>query len=224
MSLSRSRFGRQTHQKPVTTSSYTFNLTESFVSLLNETTGKILANTSPTLTSLNKQILEFYSYTIRLLSTEPSSSSTNHSLSNLTSITQGAINLPECVLILFCVLFGIHCEPFGFGERLNSIRNQHMTHIHLIQQSVLRQNPFMCIFKIGIFMRVVRMLFETEPVKDDVHHRRLTDLMRSEFSVFKFDDGANDHAVQANFSLLLSSASQLLFKHMSEDELERFVY
>ncbi len=177
-----------------------------------------------------------------------SQSSTNITtpLSELTSSIKAAagnssfkerLSLPECIFVLFCVLFDIQINEYQSAPRVNKIVNEYLDHVRLIQELVLGKNEFLVIFKIGLFIKVLRMLFETKPAKNDIYDRRITDLMRSEFSVLRFDDevvensGTSSHnkgsaadQAQFNFILMYCNINQLLFKHMTENELEKFVY
>jgi hypothetical protein len=152
--------------------------------------------------------------------------------------------LPECVFALFCVLFGITINEYQTVPRLRKAVDDYKSLLQAIQEQVLGpRNEFLDIFKIGLFIKALRVLFEVMPAKDDIVDRRVTDLMRSEFSVLKFTDvesfvatlGSNvelgevlnqplTNQTHFNMFLMYIGANHLLFKHMTDAELDTFVY
>ena len=88
-----------------------------------------------------------------------------------------------------------------------------------IKRAILQNNEFVPMLKIGLFLKVLRVLFESEPMlREDPVDKRITDLMRSEFALFKFN--SNDSTTLA---LLLSQLNHVMFKFMSESELDVYV-
>lgn len=232
MSMARSRYGRHTERE---SSSYFPNITES-LSLLIDQLKLRFRQKLVDFDSLNDQIIDFYLNSLKLLriieNTEEYSPDLNDTMnetftlnhltlkifSNSSQQVQQKIQLPGCIIVLFCFLFDIKscniCVDNYFGQIFIDIQNC----FSFIKQMILQNNEFVPMLKIGLFIKVLRILFESQPLKEDLIDKRITDLMRSEFALFKFN--YNDPTTLA---LLFSQINHVLFKNMTENELKVFV-
>ena len=249
MSMGRSRFGRHT-QEEATSSSYTPDLIDKLIKKLNEV--KLNCHNKIELNTLNPKLVEFYFATLRLLDNDnlqqqqqqqhqssPLSFSSRHSsASNLNVLTPVVTHLPKCLVILFAALFDIQLSEWDRNEAyVNRVLADYKELLSLTDEFVLgKANAFLDIFKIGIFVKALRVLFEVRFNKEDLCDRRITDLMRSEFTVLRFDSewssppqqqqlpSVNANKNSFSLSLLFFDLNQLLFKHMTAEELNEFVF
>jgi len=208
--MARSRYGRHTERE---TSSYLPNISESLCFLVEELKTANL-NSSTTVELLNEQIVEFYFEALKKLK---KSDGCEYEEMNDEAVGggRGDIKLPMCMIALFCFLFEIRISGNYFVEILVELQNC----FGFIKRAILQDNEFVPMLKIGLFLKVLRILFETEPMsKEDAVDKRITDLMRSEFALFKFN--SNDSSTLA---LLLSQLNHVMFKLMSESELNIYV-
>ena len=227
MSMTRSRYGRHTERE---TSSYLPNINESLSYLVEQVRTKFNQQIQ-SMAVLNDLIVEFYFKSIKLLKIIETSEEDlgidltffntdfmDFSTSRVPEdVASHKIILPKCIILLFCFLFEMSPEfindPY-FVEILIDFRN----FLNFIQQHILFENKFVQMLKIGLFIKTLRILFEDDPTKEDPIDKRITDLMRSEFALFKFN--SNDSTTLA---LLFSQINHVLYKHMNEIEINMFI-
>ena len=213
MSMSRSRYGRHTERE---TSAYLPNITESLC-LMVEQLKESLAKKLITLGYLNELILDFYAKVLKLLNIFTDETANNRTPCAY-EYSPNQTPLPNSVLVLFCVLFNLNTGPIK-ESFLHEILIDYENFLGFIKRNILLNNEFVPMLKIGLFVKSMRVLFEAEPCKEDHIDKRVTDLMRSEFALFKFN--SNDSSTLA---LLASQMNHILFKHMTQHELDQFLF
>lgn len=187
-------------------------------------------------------------------STPETSSSTPlaHIPSNESTFNQNrTIILPDCVIILFCILFDINIGAYSSLQKLKieNIKSDFCKFLTFTQDRLFQKKTLSEMLRIGLFIKIMRLLLESSIIKDDLHDKRITDLMRSEFAYFKGDhvtsasnsssssftttdfeksndctSSSNDSLGQSNLVLIFTNINQLLFKHMTPKELDHFVF
>lgn len=234
MAMNRSRFGRHTQQ---TSSNYSPNISESLCCLINNlkivyTNQSISLNmlsnlildfyrkTTSLLTSPNesKDDLEFSLQEVSSSSSSTGSILPDSPLSELSYLLTNNTNndrhqeeqlniikLPNSFLVMFCVLFEIKISSSDL--ELTQLINQSEQFLRLVDEKILQSNKFVPILKIGIFYQCIRPLIEKSFIKDDPVLKRITDLMRSEFALFKYTE--SQIASNLDFSSSSSSCSSL---------------
>ena len=233
MSMTRSRYGRHTER---ISSNYVHNISESLCSLIEELKTSVkLKNID--FNHLNDLIVNFYLKSKQILkninTNEDSSDASNLSissnspLSELSSILTSSststesysteITLPNSFIILFCVLFDLKSKLM-LDNHFEVISNEYEYFIHFVKEKILIDNEFGLMLRIGVFIKCLRVLLETKPTKDDLIDKRLSDLMRSEFALFKMN--TND---TTSLALLFTQFNHILFKHLNELEIQNFV-
>ena len=178
----------------------------------------------------------------------------NASITTATPNNSKQIILPDCVIILFCVFFGINIDKYLLFNstsnfKLNKIISDYEEFIRFTEEKLLKKNKLMPLLRIGLFIKIMRLLLESKLIKEDLHDKRITDLMRSEFALFKYDssiasasnssssslstdlsDKSNDHTSSQDYFgqsclvLIFTNINHLLFKHMNTNELDYFVF
>lgn len=94
--------------------------------------------------------------------------------------------LPEFVVAFFCVLFEIETDA---SERFEDLKREFREDVTLIKEVILKDIVFKDIIKIGIFIKLLRLLiFDEAEIINDSYNKRITDLMRSEFVMVKFGE------------------------------------
>lgn len=262
MAMSRSRYGRHTSQLG---SNYAPNVAESLCSLVANLQ-QICLKSKIDLTILNDLILDFYNKTKKLLT---ASNSTEEQITNLEfslqidsplselsylinqtkNVSVQNLKLPACLVVLFCVLFDIQIN--AADQKQLAMVNDYTIFLHKIDEQILKKNQLVLILKIGLYFKLLNDLLTDLPsTKEDPYDKRITDLMRSEFALFKFEstETANECNLCSNgLSPSASSCSscssstlfnvdampalanifielnQLLYKNMTHDEFEKFV-
>ncbi|CAF0795306.1 unnamed protein product [Brachionus calyciflorus] len=256
MGMSRSRFGRHTTQAG---SNYAPNISESLCSLITNLKQTCLKSKID-FSILNNLIVDFYRKTIKLLQ---SSNSIEEEITNLEFSLQvdsplselsylinqnkpSLVKLPDCVLVLFCVLFDINIS--SADKRIQNTIIEFNYYLQMTEEKILKTNQFVLILKIGLFFKVLRhLLTQNNPsvLKDDPFDKRITDLMRSEFAMFKFesDDSSmtslspstsstcsstNSSQSESNgqspiLASLFLEINQLLYRNMTFDEFKSFM-
>lgn len=231
MSMSRSRFGRRT--KPAT-SNYQPNISESMgqlVKQLNTTIDKRHIN----LAYLNDLIVDFYSKSIRVLKNVDDSSGQDSDISNVTFTSNSPLSelssmiptspdsftkeifLPNSIIILFCVLFDLKRKLVDY-HLYSTIFQDYEDFVDFIKSNILLENEFSQMLKIGIFIKVLRIIFEIKPTKEDPVDKRISDFMRAEFTFMSANSTDS-----TSLALLFTQLNHILFKHMSESEIEVFL-
>ncbi|RNA18671.1 peroxisome proliferator-activated receptor alpha [Brachionus plicatilis] len=258
MGMSRSRFGRHTGQLG---SNYAPNVSESLCSLVANLK-QICLKSKIDLLILNDLIVDFYRKTKKLLTASNSveeqitnlefSLQVDSPLSELSYLinqtkpmsTQCA-KLPNCLVVLFCVLFDIQIN--SADEKQQRMVNDFGNFLQKIDEKILKTNQLVLILKIGLYFKIINhLLTNLSMTKDDPYDKRITDLMRSEFALFKFESNehseynlcANGLSPSASSSSSSSTQStsdipvlaklflelnQLLYKNMTPDEFDTFV-
>jgi hypothetical protein len=148
---------------------------------------------------------------------------------------QSSVLLPRSIAILFCVLFDLTIK---FNNENDSdaqhCLNDFKHFVHFVQETVLtRQNQLTDLLKIGLFFKCIRTLLERVPKNDDQFDKKITDLMRSEISLFKFEDLNSSSSTQMNnlkanqsvfnLGILFSNLNCLLYKHLCSEELDTLI-
>jgi hypothetical protein len=233
MSMTRSRYGRHTER---ISSNYVHNISESLCSLIEELKTSVKLKNIDFI-HLNDLIVNFYLKSKQILknvnTNEDSSDASNLSinsnspLSELSSILTSSstpiesysteITLPNSFIILFCVLFDLKSKLI-LDNHFEVISNEYEYFIHFVREKILIDNEFGLMLRIGVFIKCLRVLLETKPTKDDLIDKRLSDLMRSEFALFKMN--TND---TTSLALLFTQFNHILFKHLNELEIQNFV-
>jgi hypothetical protein len=122
-----------------------------------------------------------------------------NTLTELSSAAQNGhqiIKLPNSVIILFCVLFGLSIDKYLFYtlfsvEKQNTIIKEYEEFVRFTEEEILHKNKFVPILRIGLFIKIMALLMEKEIVKDDVKDKKIADLMRAELALFKFESNSN---------------------------------
>lgn len=232
MSMTRSRYGRRTE---TFTSSYTPNISDILCYELNQIKSRVMANVHITIDDLNDLIIDFYLKAFNILNNPESSTNSNSSSSDMDLTSDysyssnsplsefsymspsGKCILPNSTIVLFCVLFDLKSKLFN-SIHFKEIFEDYEHFFEFLQTSVLVNHEFVLMLKIGIYIKVLRVLFEKIPPKDHPVDKRISDLMRSEFACSK--NNAND---STSYVLLLSQLNHLLFKHMTKYEIHTFL-
>lgn len=214
--MGRSRYGRHTEPE---VSQYQPNITDS----LHHQIEQLKVRVKDKLLSfelLNDLILDFYIQSVHLLKLseqDERSDSSCDPLQSLQSFPQKIV-LPHCIILLFCLLFDVNVD-FLCNEASKEILNDYRKFFMFIKQNVLQNNEFVVMLKIGLYLKVLRVLFETELLKEDLIDKRLNDLMRSEFAMFKYNSTKESPCL----AMLFSQMNHILFKHMTDEELDNFL-
>jgi hypothetical protein len=216
MGMSRSRYGRHT-EKSIT--DYSINTSESLCSLLNEL--KRTPNGFNSFLAISDVILDFYRRALAFLkptnceksSEEMEAADFNPFINSSTqngmyqSLQSEKMSLPTCVIVLFCVLFEI---PLPVKNNfINEMINDYSLFIDIVQKEkrYLKGNPLVTLLRIGLFIKVLRVLFKNnfESLKEDLYDKRITDLMRAEFTHIKDNNESHSQSSNDDSSLLLIS-------------------
>ncbi len=225
--MTRSRYGRHTER---ISSSYLPYTSESLCSLIDKLKGFVKLK-SITFDCLNELTVNFYLKSIKLLENVNTDTDSGNlrlpcepPLSEISSIISSPsyysneIQLPNSILILFCVLFNLKAKlAFNFTQ-FDEIFKEFEYFVQFVRINILLGNEFGPMLRIGIFIKVLRIILEAKPCKNDIIDKRVTDLMRSEFALFKIN--SND---TTSIAMLFSQLNHILFKHMSEWEFKNFV-
>lgn len=229
MSMTRSRYGRRTD---MILSTYTPNISHILCDELNQIKMQVMKKSVVSVDDFNEIIMEFYSKVFNTLNSVENSSNSNSSSSDMDLTndysygsnspfsefsTGSRVVLPNSTIILFCVLFDLKSKLLNathFTEMIKDYEN----YFEFLKQNVLGNNELVPMLKIGIYIKVLRVLFEKIPVRDHPVDKRISDLMRSEFACFK--NTTND---STSYVLLLSQLNHLLFKHMTKRDIEAFL-
>jgi hypothetical protein len=177
-----------------------------------------------------------------------------NTLTELSSAAQNGhqiIKLPNSVIILFCVLFGLSIDKYLFYtlfsvEKQNTIIKEYEEFVRFTEEEILHKNKFVPILRIGLFIKIMALLMEKEIVKDDVKDKKIADLMRAELALFKFESNSNsasssftskqtpnlnkpndlknnEYFGQSSLGLIFTNINSIIFKHMSYNELDNFL-
>ena len=258
MAMSRSRYGRHTSQLG---SNYAPNVSESLCTLVVNLQ-QICLKSKINLSILNDLIVDFYRKTKKLLT---ASSSIDEQITNLEfslqadsplselsylinqtkSTTSQCLKLPNCLVVLFCVLFDIQIN--SADERQQLMVNDFVNFLQKVDEKVLRKNQLVLILKIGLYFKIINNLLNNLSLtKDDPYDKRISDLMRSEFALFKFESNEiNEYNLCSNglspsesscssssnqsivdipvLAKLFLELNHLLYKNMSLSEFDTFV-
>lgn len=252
MAMSRSRFGRHTEKLAT---NYTPNLTESLITQLNNTKYKWSSiQSQPDFFYLNQIILEFYNEIIKTLALN----NNNHadiseemlklpvsyqqaSIINSISIIQynnyDQQILPNPIIILFAVLFDINIDMFSF---LSNIQKEFSFQVQSMENRLIDNKNFNMIFKIGIFIKILRSLFVAQSSSTNPFDKQINDMLRSELSTLKFESINSNNQQSMNnlnsnpednsvlldkkFSLVFSKLNLLVKKHLGRDEFRNVCY
>lgn len=219
MSKNKIVFGRQAKTN---SAGYVPNLTQSLCDLLQGLKETCRINYASV--DLNAIIYNFYYETLKLLLQEDELAHEN--------LNPLDVHLPKSIQVLFCVLFELDVE---FDQVLVRMALEIREQIDQIGKRVFTQpEHFTQIFKIGIFIKVIRVLLETTPVTgSDQCERRLSDLMRSEFFAvnkipfdYRRDDSTSSISSSTDrfdSSRLFFNLNYFLYRNLDLAELEEFV-
>ena len=103
--------------------------------------------------------------------------------------------LPDCVIILFCVLFEINIDKYllfntTYNFKINKIISDYEQFLHFTEERLFQKKKLAPLLRIGLFIKIMRLLLESKIIKEDLQDKRITDLMRSEFAPFRYDQNA----------------------------------
>jgi hypothetical protein len=247
MSMSRSRYGRHTDNMS-TNGTYSTNISDSLCALV--TTLKSNLHMCKDSNQFNDLIIQFYSNSLELLNKLDSSNPKSNDLifNNASDnrlhkfLPNEHFKLPNSVLILFCVLFNLKFYINAINSDLNQILNEYEVFLQFVNENVLHKNEFGLILKIGLFLKMMLNLFARKKVDQESNallEKRLNDLMRAEFTLFKandtmfasFNEGSNSSNMKVfeqtqnvpNWTCLTANLNFLLFRHMNWDERKYFL-
>ncbi len=215
--MGRSRYGRHTEPE---VSQYQPNITDSLHQQIDQLKVHIIQRKLTSFEMLNDLILDFYIQSINLLkvSEHDETDSNGDPLQSMKSFQQKLL-LPRCIILLFCYLFDINVE-FLCNPDSTEILDDYKKFFEFIKQKVLHDNEFVLMLKIGLYLKVLRVLFETELLREDLIDKRINDLMRSEFAMFNKYNSTKEAPCLA---MLFSQMNHILFKHMTDEELDIFL-
>lgn len=156
--------------------------------------------------------------------------------SNIIYSETSSIKLPECVLVFFCVLFEINIH--FMNGRLSRVKRNYENFLKSKIDLILKKNKFVELLKIGLFIKSIDSLLDKNNNNfcydsknqlqqqhiqaSDSFDKRLTDLMRSEFALFRFEANSNSTDFQSYLGLLCSGLDQILIQNMTIREMEIF--
>jgi hypothetical protein len=176
--------------------------------------------------------------------------STLTELSSVAQNTNQIIKLPNSVIVLFCVLFGLNIDKYLFYtlftvDKQTTIVKEYEEFIRFTEEEILHKNKFVPILRIGLFIKIMGLLMEKEIIKDDVKDKKIADLMRAELALFKFESSSNpastsstskapnlnkindlknnEYFGQSSLGLIFTNINSIIFKHMSYNELDNFL-
>lgn len=212
MSKNKSVFGRQS--KSVESKiPFESNPVEPLISLVN--TIKQECTRSINFAQLNSLLVDFYIKCVEHLQPLSSSQSDRDKLARLT--TESRQTLPTSLITLFCVLFDIPIATTEANASFEALLADLRQCVDSVRRAV--SHHLSDLFKIGIYFKSVRILVETTPSKNDPCESRIADLMRSELTVDQ-----TDNQQSSSLSHLFLNMNNLIYKHMTRSELERFVF
>jgi hypothetical protein len=225
--------------KLLTKNQKSINENSSFFTLSKARSYNNLFKTSPSSSqsSMSSSLSEISSL-ITSNSTRSSFERMNNTDNNVIFNEANSIKLPECVLVFFCVLFEINIH--FMNARLIRVKRNYENFLKSKIDLILKKNKFAELLKIGLFIKSIDSLLNNNnnnfcnDIKNqmqqqqqlqinDSFDKRLTDLMRSEFALFRFESNSNTVDFQSYLGLLCSGLDQILIQNMTIREMEVFL-
>lgn len=214
MSKNKSVFGRQEK----TSSHYIPNLSEMLCSLLDHVKSECYAMKETPADRLEQLVVAFYSEVVMVLRTE----------SQIEDVPDN-VKLPECVLVLFCVLFNIN-SPVLYSNQ--PMVQEFLRHVETITERMFKNvGEFSEIFRIGLMIKLLRVLLEKKPVSGvDPCEARINDLIKSEYYVIMQVSGnssSSKQPIQQNqldVNVMFCTLNQLIYRHMKPRELNYILF
>ena len=222
MSLSRSKYGRHTSQLQVNDRTHIPSISAVLkaihCALINDFEAIFKINSTERSDEYTRIFQIFYANTEALLGNQKQSaskSSNSPSISNYLNLNQNPDFGEQIILITFMLLFDFNLDKMFLNNpiAINFSKDFQLIEVHIVEQ--LCDNEYSIVLKLLTFIHVLHTIKNQENSLQDDYKRRLTDLIRSEFSIFKVDAVDSNNNVRRTcifncFMILLAEISILI--------------